>query len=129
MSELSALLEQARSASPERRIESRDPIAAYGPAAIEGVKPWLTDEALAAFAVRVIEKAGLEGEPTLAAAVLRAARSKVPPVVSDDVAWALQRLKAAANPKPAPSPAPAPPPAAPARQVRPRSATGRRRTA
>jgi hypothetical protein len=126
MNELSALLEQARSAPPDRRIESRDPIAAYGPAAIESVRPWLTDEALAAFAVRVIEKAGLGGEPALAATVLRAARTKVPPTVTDDVLWALQRLKTAANPKPVAAP---PPPKAMPRPELTRAAAARRHRA
>ncbi len=103
--ELTALLETARSAPPDRRIESRDQIAAFGALAIEGIRPWLTDDALAAFAVRVIERAGINGEPQLAAKVLRAARSKVPAGVTDDVVWALERLRAASRPKPPPPPA------------------------
>ena len=96
--ELAELLENARSATPERRIESRDKIAAYGPLAIEGVKPWLVDDTLAAFAVRVIEQVGTHGEPELATKVLRAARPKVPAGVTDDVVWSLQRIKVAAHP-------------------------------
>ena len=121
--ELTALLETARSASPARRIESRDQIAAFGALAIEGIRPWLTDDALAAFAVRVIERAGINGEPQLAAKVLRAARSKVPAGVTDDVVWALERLRAASRPKP-PPPAAA---AAPVRRDTSRSASSSRR--
>jgi hypothetical protein len=102
--ELAALLEGARSATPERRIESRDAIAAYGASGIDGVRPWLADDVLSAFAVRVIEQAGLHGEPVLAAKVLRSARKTVPTSVVDDVEWALTRLRLAARPKPAPAP-------------------------
>lgn len=122
--ELTALLETARSAPPDRRIESRDEIAAFGALAIEGIRPWLTDDALAAFAVRVIERAGINGEPQLAAKVLRAARSKVPADVTDDVVWALERLRVASRPKPPPPPAAA----APMRREPSRSASSRRRT-
>ena len=123
--ELATLLEQARSAPPSRRIESRDPIAAYGPLAIEGVRPWLADEAMAAFAVRVIEKVGIDGEPALATEALRSARKRVPEAVTGDVEWALERLKAASRPAPAPAAAPA----APAPRPAPRpTAASRRRT-
>lgn len=98
--DLTALLEHARSATPARRIESRDGIAAYGALAIEGVRPWLADGVLAAFAVRVIERAGINGEPALASKVLRSARATVPPGVTDDIEWALQQLRAASRPRP-----------------------------
>ena len=97
VTELGALLEEARTAEPARRIESRDAIAAYGAIGIEGVRPWLRDEVLAAFAVRVIEQAGLRGEPELAAKVLRSARKQVPAGVADDVEWALARLRGATS--------------------------------
>ena len=96
--ELAALLEQAQSAPRDRRIEWRDPIAAHGATAIEGVRPWLVDGELAAFAVRVIEQAGIGGEAQLAAKVLRSARTRVPDSVAGDVVWALQRLKATSRP-------------------------------
>ena len=102
--ELAALLEEAQAAPPERRIEWRDPIAAHGARAIEGVRPWLADGVLAAFAVRVIERAGSNGEPELASRVLRSARARVPSGVAGDVTWALQRLRAASRPEPAPPP-------------------------
>jgi hypothetical protein len=122
--ELAALLESARTAAPDRRIERRDEIAAFGARGIDGVRPWLADGILAAFAVRVIEHAGLRGEPVLAAKVLRSARKTVPAGVSDDVEWALGRLRVAARPKPVPT---APAPAAPARRAIPRSASAARR--
>jgi hypothetical protein len=106
--ELAALLEQAQSAPRDRRIEWRDPIAAHGATAIEGVRPWLADGELAAFAVRVIEQAGIGGEPQLAAKVLRAARTRVPDSVTGDVVWALQRLKTTSRPAQPERPAPAP---------------------
>ncbi len=123
--ELAALLEEARSAPPDRRIESRDRIAAYGPRAIESVEPWLGDDILAAFAVRVIERAGINGESALASKVLRSARATVPPGVSEDVTWALQHLRAAARPKPPPAAAPAS--AVPIRRETSRSASSSRR--
>lgn len=96
--ELTALLEQAMAASPAVRIQYRDAIAAHGDRAIDEVKPWLTDPALAAFAVRVIERAGAHGDPAHAARVLRSARSKVPEPVAPDIGWALARLREAAKP-------------------------------
>ena len=95
---LALLLEEARTASPARRIEWRDRIAAFGPRAIEGVRPWLSSPVLAAFAVRVIERAGASGETSLAAGVLRSARTTVPPAVAADIDWAIQRLRATSQP-------------------------------
>ena len=95
---LASLLEEARTASPTRRIEWRDEIAAFGPRAIEGVTPWLSNPGLAGFAIRVIERAGAEGEATLAARVLRSARTTVPPAVAADIGWALERLRAKPQP-------------------------------
>jgi hypothetical protein len=113
MMELAALLHQAETASVGDRIERRDAIAAYGARAIDGVQPWLTSPALAAFAVRVIERVGSNGEPVLASKVLRSARSKAPSAVSADIDWALKQIKvqndpsAPARPKrPAPKVAP-----------------------
>ena len=51
------LLDQAREADARSRIEYRDAIAAHGSAAIREVRSWLGDANLAAFAIRVIEKA------------------------------------------------------------------------
>jgi hypothetical protein len=109
--ELVELLEDARTAAPGRRIELRDPIAAYGVPAIEAVQPWLQDDRLAGFAVRVIERAGVDGERAAATTVLRAARTKVPENVRTDVDWALERLKTTRPEKPArTADAPAPTP-------------------
>ncbi len=127
--ELDVLLEEARSAPPGRRIEWRDRIAAHGERAIEGVRPWLADGVLAAFAVRVIERVGLDGQAEVASQVLRGARGRVPAGVSGDIDWALRRLRAASRPAP-PEPA-APVASSPTRAVRrepPRfAAVGRRR--
>jgi len=90
---LAMLLEEARTASPASRIEWRDRIAAFGPPAIEGVRPWLSSPVLAAFAIRVIERAGAVGDATLASQVLRSARTTVPPAAAADIDWALQRLR------------------------------------
>jgi hypothetical protein len=95
---LALLLEEARTASPARRIEWRDRIADFGPRAIEGVQPWLSSPVLAAFAIRVIERAGVAGETALAASVLRSARATVPPAVAGDIDWALQHLRATSQP-------------------------------
>lgn len=124
---LALLLEEARTASPARRIEWRDRIAAHGAEAIEGVRPWLADPALAGFAIRVIERAGNAGEKTLAARILRAARAGVAPAIAADIAWALQQLRATpvrAKPSPtAPSPAAPAPPNRPPSRRRPGSPT------
>lgn len=98
MMKLALLLEEARTASPTLRIEWRDRIAAFGPRAIEGVQPWLSSPVLAAFAIRVIERAGTAGEAPLAAGVLRSARTTVPPAAAADIDWALRRLRATSQP-------------------------------
>ena len=122
--ELADLLESARLASPGQRIESRSAIAAFGAEGIEGVRPWLGDDVLAAFAVRVIEQAGVNGQPELATKVLRAARTTVPEGVVDDVTWALARIHDVAHPKVVATPAPAAPVRRPI--VRPTAASRRR---
>ena len=104
---LDTLLEEARVAPPGRRIELRDGIAAYGIEAIGGVRPWLQDDQLSAFAVRVVERVGLDGEPVEAGRVLRSVRTKVPANVQGDVEAALLRLKAASKAAPAEKPKPA----------------------
>jgi hypothetical protein len=55
MSEFERVLEDARSASPNERIQMRDAIAAHGRRAIPAMKDWLKDARLGAFAVRVLE--------------------------------------------------------------------------
>jgi hypothetical protein len=91
---LAALLVDARGADPAHRIDWRDPIAAHGAAAIEAVSPWLKDPNLAAFAIRVITRAGLDGQREVAQAALRQARRRLDPRLRADADWALGVLKA-----------------------------------
>jgi hypothetical protein len=124
--QLVALLDQARAASPGERIEWRDRIAPYGQRAIDGVKPWLADSALAAFAIRVIWRVGEEDSPEEAIRVLRAARGKLPPALKGDADWAIKALKAPSHAAPA---AATTVPAAPRRVETPRfSQVARRRS-
>lgn len=94
MKELAPLLAEAEAASPGNRIDWRDRIAAYGSRAIEGVKPWLADPVLAAFAIRVIERAGRNGEAEQATELLRWARPKVSTALKGDIDWAIHQLRA-----------------------------------
>lgn len=130
MTELSALLHEAETASPMHRIQWRDRIAAHGVRAIEGVRPWLESPVLAAFAIRVVERAGTNGEAALAIEVLRSARSTVPPAEKGDVDWALHQLRLRSQPA---SPTALPPTAAPrtkpVRRERPYLSTVARRRA
>jgi hypothetical protein len=91
--ERASLLEEARTATPAARIGERDRIADFGTLGIDAVKPWLSDAVLAAFAIRVIERAGVIGEPKYAATTLRSARKKVPASIMGDLDWALQRMR------------------------------------
>lgn len=133
--ELLALLNEAETASPMHRIEWRDRIANHGVRAIEGVRPWLASPVLAAFAIRVIERAGTNGEAELATQVLRSARSTVPLAVKGDVDWALQILRhrilrhRATQSGPSSAPPPARPSAHPVRRERPHLSTVARRRA
>jgi hypothetical protein len=94
---LSSLLEEARTATPANRILWRDPIALHGRVAIDGVEPWLQDSTLAAFAIRVIQRVGAQGEPGAATKALRSARSRAPAHIQGDIDWALAELKPAAR--------------------------------
>lgn len=89
---LQRLLDAARVASPYERIGYRDPIAAHGREAMTAVTPWLSDRVLAAFAVRVILYAGVIGDHESAVRVLQTSRSKVPPIVREDVDSAIRQL-------------------------------------
>jgi len=100
---LAALLADARQADPAHRIDLRDPIAAHGAAAIEAVGPWLKEPTLAAFAIRVIARAGLDGERDAALATLRQARRRLDPRLRADVDWALGVLKLERVPEPIPA--------------------------
>jgi hypothetical protein len=112
--QLAILLAEAHEAGPDRRILWRDPIAAFGERAIEGVRPWLSDRVLAAFAIRVIARAGEQGQSEEATRVLRAVRSTVLPYLNADLDWALARLRAAkrlaSKTQSAPPPLPSDPP-------------------
>jgi hypothetical protein len=99
---LAALLADARAADPVHRIDLRDRIAAHGAAAIEAVGPWLKEPALAAFAIRVIARAGQDGERDIALTTLRGARRRLDPKFRADLEWALGVLKVEKAPAPAP---------------------------
>ena len=120
---LATLLARAEGADPAHRIDLRDEIAAHGAAAIEGVTPWLKVPALAAFAIRVIARAGLDGEREAAQAALRQARRRLDERLRADIDWALTSLKVA---RPAPAPAVGRQPARVARSERPRYSSGPR---
>lgn len=101
---LATLLARAEGADPTHRIDLRDPIAAHGAAAIEAVTPWLKVPALAAFAIRVIARAGLDGEREAAQAALRQARRRMDERLRADADWALSTLRVArTTPEPAPA--------------------------
>ena len=70
---LSELVHQAKLASPATRIDLRDPIARYGDLAIAAVSPWLGDQTLYRFAVRVVVRAAELGAKPAASAALRQA--------------------------------------------------------
>jgi len=100
---LAVLLERAETADPENRIDLRDPIAAHGAAAIEAVTPWLKVPSMAAFAIRVIARAGLDGEREAAQTTLRSARRRMDERLRADADWALSVLRVAKTPEPAPA--------------------------
>jgi hypothetical protein len=102
---LSDLLERAEAADPAHRIDLRDPIAAHGAAAIEAVAPWLKVPTLAAFAIRVITRVGLDGERAAAQAALRNARRRMDTRLRADVDWALSMLRVSTASASAASPA------------------------
>jgi hypothetical protein len=99
---LAALLADARAADPVHRIDLRDPIAAHGAAAIEAIGPWLKEPTLAAFAIRVIARAGQDGEREIALTTLRGARRRLDPRFRADIDWAVGVLKVEKVPEPAP---------------------------
>lgn len=96
MEDLTELLARARRAGPDHRIEWRDRIATHGRPAIEAIRPWLAEPRLAAFAIRVIERAGRSGEREVAVEVLRRDRLQVDPRIRPDIDWALVNLKTVA---------------------------------
>ncbi len=120
---LAKLLARAEAADPANRIDWRDPIAAHGAAAIEAVTPWLKVPALGAFAIRVIARAGLDGQRDVAQAALRQARRRVDERLRADVDWALASLRVE---RPAPAPALAKARPAGTRTEQPRYSSGPR---
>ena len=92
-SALEFLLAQARAAGPSERINWRDPIAGYGPAAIAAVEPWVADRRLGAFAVRVMEAVAKGGDRATALAGLSRSRALAgSPSIAQDIEDALARL-------------------------------------
>lgn len=99
------LLEEAREADLGSRIEFRDPIAAYGVAAIKEIRSWLGDQAMTSFAVRVIEKAASADAEAygLAIETLKTVRGGAfPEPARRDAEEALKRLGAASRGSPSP---------------------------
>jgi hypothetical protein len=96
---LAKLIARAEGADPANRIDLRDEIAAHGSDAIDAVTPWLKVPALAAFAIRVIARAGLDGNREAAQTALRQARRRLDTRLRADVDWALATLKV---PRPTP---------------------------
>jgi hypothetical protein len=89
---LAEALVVARAASRMERIEYRNRLAAFGTAAIEAVRPWLGESEYAAFAVRVIARAGAAGPRDAAIAALLAAPPGVSSSVRMDIDTALKDL-------------------------------------
>jgi hypothetical protein len=86
------LVEEARAASPNDRIELRDPIAEHGKAAVEAMGEWLADPLLTRFAVRVIGRVAEFGDRKAAIDTLRRARDEASPDQRDDIDQELLRL-------------------------------------
>jgi hypothetical protein len=92
--DLKALMQAASVAPPSTRIEFRDRIAAFGTDAVAAIRPWLRDERLGAFAVRVVERAASyaadrEAVQALTTVVAGTASEQV----VEDAAAALHRLR------------------------------------
>lgn len=64
------LLDSAAAATPAERIKYRDPVAAFGPAAIPAVEAWAAEGGSIGFASAVLEAIGRRGEPTRAVRAL-----------------------------------------------------------
>jgi hypothetical protein len=131
VAQLAALLDEARAASPQERIEWRDRIASYDEIAIAEITPWLSDDNLAAFAIRVIWTVGERVAPEEATRTLRSARPRLSPALQGDVDWALASIKAAQKRVSAgdpPAAAARPKPVARARAAPRYSGAARRRT-
>jgi hypothetical protein len=92
---LDDLLRRARAADGMTRMDLRDPIAAFGPAAVVQLRTWLTDPRLGGFAVRTIERAATTPEAgALARSALSEALISSAGPVRGDIIGALKRLGA-----------------------------------
>ena len=89
---LDDLVQRARAASPNDRIDLRDEIAAHGDEAIDAMAEWLADPALTRFAVRVIGKAADLGARDHAVGMLQLAREEATPEQQADIDAELRRL-------------------------------------
>ena len=94
------LVEQARRAGPNERIELRDPIAEHGEEAIHAMGEWLADPVLTRFAVRVVGRVADGGERDLALNTLRSAREEASPDQLVDIDAELRRLGVDGRAKP-----------------------------
>jgi len=90
------LLDRARDASPNDRIDLCDEIAARGPQAIDAMVQWLADPDLWRFAVRVIGRAADLGSREAAVVALRAAGSAAPRAQRESIDAELARIGAPA---------------------------------
>jgi len=106
---LGEALAVARAASRIERIEHRDRIAAFGAAAIEAVRPWIGEPEYAAFAIRVIGRAGAAGPRDAAISALLTAPSDVSSNVRKDIDEALRELGGRRPPAKDPAKPKAPP--------------------
>ena len=91
---LEELLEAARNASPNDRMDLRDGIASHGEEAIEKIQPWLADPTLSPFAVRVIARVAELGPRQPAVDALRAAGLEATPFLRKEIDAELARLGA-----------------------------------
>lgn len=91
---LHQLLERARAASPNDRIDLRDEIAQHGSAAIDAMVPWLADPELERFAIRVIGRIAELGPREQAVNALRTAGAEATRAVRVAIDAELARLKA-----------------------------------
>lgn len=89
---LIGLVERARRADPNERIDLRDPIAAHGVEAIDAMGEWLADPVLTRFAVRVVGRVADLGDRDLAVNTLRIAREEASPDQRADIEDELRRL-------------------------------------
>lgn len=88
------LLQRPRDADPSARIDLRDPIAAYGEAAIDAMSDWVGDPRLGALAVRVLQ--AIAKDPAHRVAVVDVLvsvdRQSLDPKVVSDIERTLETL-------------------------------------